>query len=87
MKEVFVYDGLETKVIDSSVPRPGPHQIVIKVEVSGSNPKDMMIEWAKYVRLPLNNGDDVAGTVHEVGEGVLDFKVRLRALPSTRSTH
>lgn len=24
---------------------------------------------------PLNQGDDIAGTVHSVGEGVLDFKV------------
>ena len=84
MKEVFVYEGLETKTVNSSIPRPGPHQVVIKVEVSGSNPKDIMMDWVKP---PLNNGDDIAGTVYETGEGVIDFKVIPRVLPESHSAY
>jgi len=40
MKEVYVTNAAETKIIDSPVPKPGSDQVLIKVVVSGSNPKD-----------------------------------------------
>ena len=77
MKEIIVHSGLRTELVDSPIPRPEPNQIVIKVEVSGSNPKDCILGW---VTPPLNNGDDIAGTVYEVGRGVIGFKVRLKSI-------
>lgn len=40
MKEAIVAAGPKVKIVDSPIPEPGPEQVVIKVVVSGSNPKD-----------------------------------------------
>jgi NADPH:quinone reductase len=40
MKEAVVQLDLSVKVQDVDIPIPGPNQVVIKVEYSGSNPKD-----------------------------------------------
>ncbi|KAI1309916.1 GroES-like protein [Xylaria venustula] len=72
MKEAVVSKGPKVEIIDSPIPKPGPEQVVIKVVVSGSNPKDWKLPvWQGTT---LNQGDDIAGIVHEVGEGVYEFK-------------
>ena len=40
MKEALIHRGPKVEIIDSPVPEPGPDQVVTKVIVSGSNPKD-----------------------------------------------
>ena len=40
MKEAIVSAGPSVKIVDSEIPEPGPEQVVVKVVVSGSNPKD-----------------------------------------------
>jgi NADPH:quinone reductase len=54
------------------MPKPNADQVLIKVVVSGSNPKD----WKRPVRgkQALNSGDDIAGIVEQVGENVTEFK-------------
>ena len=56
------------------MPKPGANQVVIKVVVTGTNPKDWKVpEW-----MPdkiVNQGDDIAGEVHAVGGNVTEFKV------------
>ena len=75
MKEATIAKGPVVTIIDSPIPKPGPGQVVTKVVVSGSNPKDWKVpEWMPDAA-PLNQGDDIAGTVHAVGEGVTEFKV------------
>lgn len=76
MYEAIVNAGPAVQLKQSPIPSPKANQIVIKVVVSGSNPKD----W----KLPdllgsegINQGDDIAGTVHEIGANVTEFKVRL----------
>jgi NADPH:quinone reductase len=74
MKEAVVAIGPKVHIKDSPIPEPEPGQVVIKVAFSGSNPKDWKVpEWMKDVP-PLNQGDDIAGTVHSVGQGVTEFK-------------
>jgi NADPH:quinone reductase-like Zn-dependent oxidoreductase len=73
MKEAIIHSGPKVEIIDSPIPTPKPGQVVTKVAVSGSNPKD----WKVPMWLPdkvVNQGDDIAGTVHSVGEGVTEFK-------------
>lgn len=43
MKEVQISKGLKTVIKDVPIPEPGPEQVVIKVIVSGSNPKDWYV--------------------------------------------
>lgn len=41
MKEAIVQpEGLKVEIVDSPIPKPDPTQVLIKVIVSGSNPKD-----------------------------------------------
>ncbi|MCJ1444628.1 MAG: hypothetical protein MMC23_005130 [Stictis urceolatum] len=72
MKEAIVRKNIVVDIIDSPVPTPNNDQVVIKVVISGSNPKDWKtVEWSGK---ELNNGDDIAGTVHSVGSNVTEFK-------------
>ena len=72
MKEAIIHRGPKVEIIDSPIPTPEPDQVVTKVVVSGSNPKD----WKRpeYTGKSLNQGDDIAGVVHTVGSNVVEFK-------------
>lgn len=84
--------GVNVDLISSPVPAPSTHQILIKVVVSGSNPKDWKCpEWAQGFDGPedsmmgrakkgINQGDDIAGIVEKVGDDVLGFKVLFMSL-------
>ncbi|KAI3390538.1 hypothetical protein diail_9268 [Diaporthe ilicicola] len=73
MKEAIVDIGPAVKIIESPIPKPNDDQVVIKVAVSGSNPKDWKVpEWTPGKA--INQGDDIAGTVHEVGANVTEFR-------------
>ena len=60
------------RIEDVPVPKPNADQVLIKVVVSGSNPKD----WKApiYMNDQNHQGDDLAGIVHEVGSNVTEFK-------------
>ncbi len=72
MKEAIVLAGPRVNIVDSPIPTPGPDQVLTKVVVSGSNPKD----WKRpeSTGKDLNTGDDIAGVVHSVGSNVVEFK-------------
>jgi len=40
MKEATVAQDLKVTIRDAPIPSPGPNEVIIKVVVSGSNPKD-----------------------------------------------
>ena len=71
MKEAIVSAGPKVQIVDSPIPVPGPDQVVTKVVVSGSNPKDWKRPQSSDVS--LNTGDDIAGVVHSVGSNVVEF--------------
>ncbi|KAI9793325.1 MAG: hypothetical protein M1833_000770 [Piccolia ochrophora] len=72
MREAIVHPDLHVELIESPIPKPAEDQVVVKVFVSGSNPKDWKIPSLRNIA--LNSGDDIAGIVHEVGEDVTEFK-------------
>ncbi|KAK3367588.1 alcohol dehydrogenase-like protein [Podospora didyma] len=73
MKEALVTKGPKVQIVDSPVPEPNDDQVLIRVVVSGSNPKDWkMAEW--FREKPSNEGDDIAGIVERVGSRVFEFK-------------
>jgi NADPH:quinone reductase-like Zn-dependent oxidoreductase len=43
MKEAYVNPDLSVEIKDVAMPEPGPGQVLIKVVVSGSNPKDWYV--------------------------------------------
>ncbi|TKA38829.1 hypothetical protein B0A49_13964 [Cryomyces minteri] len=74
MKEAVIHAGPKVEIRDSPIPKPKPGQVIIKVIVSGSNPKDWKIpEWMPDAPA-LNQGDDIAGTIYAVGDGVTEFR-------------
>jgi NADPH2:quinone reductase len=72
MKEVIVYEGPRTEIVETAIPEPAADQVSIKVEVAGCNPKDWKTWW---VPTPINQGNDIAGIIHSLGQNVVGFKV------------
>ncbi|KAJ5110481.1 hypothetical protein N7532_001016 [Penicillium argentinense] len=74
MKEAVVDKSISVAIRHVETPVPKPGQVLIKVVVSGTNPKD----WKLPTWIPeasgTNPGDDIAGYVEAVGEGVSSFK-------------
>lgn len=72
MKEASILSGPRVEMVRSHRPAPDPDQVLTKVVVAGSNPKD----WKRPERLnnPTNQGDDFSGIVHTVGSAITDLK-------------
>jgi len=94
MKQVIALPSSEVqcRLENGPIPEPGNKQVLIKVVVSGSNPKDWKVPAfaAKYTgplddgswqselkKGVINQGDDIAGVVEKVGKDVYAFKASL----------
>lgn len=74
MLHATVAGGPKVTVSKTEIPElPSEHHLLIKVIVSGCNPKD----WKSpaIMKNDLNQGDDIAGIVAAVGSQVTNFKV------------
>lgn len=65
-------------VADVPVPRPGPGQLQVRIAAASINPADVVLPSGAYrdttpLEFPHVPGNDFAGTVTEVGEGVTAF--------------
>ncbi|MBE3045438.1 zinc-binding alcohol dehydrogenase family protein [Candidatus Bathyarchaeota archaeon] len=78
MKEAIVWsrpnDKVEVDIHDVPVPAPGPSQVLIKVVVTGMNPKDWKVPVWFEAANGKNSGDDIAGVVSKVGDEVTHFR-------------
>lgn len=72
MKEALVQTDLSVKIHDVPIPKPGPGEVLIKITYAGCNPKDW--KYPVYHGGIPNSGDDMAGRIAEVGEGVVEFR-------------
>jgi NADPH:quinone reductase-like Zn-dependent oxidoreductase len=79
MKSAHVYTrgarDIEVRLNDIPIPVPLADQVLIKVVVAGTNPKDWKYLVQFNGRQGENTGDDVAGYVEGVGSNVTEFKV------------
>ncbi|RDL35318.1 SGNH hydrolase [Venustampulla echinocandica] len=67
--------GLKIHLYDVPIPIPAPDQVLIKVTVSGSNPKDWKLLSVYPDHNGFNSGDDIASIVQSVGsEANSEFK-------------
>ncbi|KAJ8122682.1 hypothetical protein ONZ43_g1180 [Nemania bipapillata] len=72
-KQVIVQPSLESfDIIDTPIPIPKAKEVIIRVAVAGSNPKDW--KYPLWKNWPHNSGDDIAGIVYSVGKDVYEFK-------------
>lgn len=72
MKEAIVHPDTSVTVQDAAVPTPGRDEVLVRVAVFGTNPKDWKVPL--WMSVDQNSGDDVAGTVEAVGDDVYEFK-------------
>ncbi|MCQ9334486.1 NADP-dependent oxidoreductase [Corynebacterium phoceense] len=82
MSKVYVfteYGGPENQELtDREVPQPGPGELGVRVHAAGVNPLDWKLRSGAAGRsrtLPAALGEEAAGTVTAVGEGVEGFTV------------
>ncbi|CAG8074422.1 unnamed protein product [Penicillium salamii] len=73
MKEAVVDKNVTVHIRDVEIPTPKPGQVLIRVVVSGTNPKDWKLPKWQQDNV-MNQGDDIAGYVAEVGEDVQKFR-------------
>jgi NADPH:quinone reductase len=73
MKSAIISPGPKVNIEDAPVPKPGPGEVLVKVEYCGSNPKDWKIFSLFPDVTPSNQCNDIAGFVEDVGEGVTEF--------------
>lgn len=67
-----MFTGATVEIFDIDIPKPAANQVLIKVAVSGINPKDWKFPETK--NMVANSGDDIAGIVESVGEDVTEFR-------------
>lgn len=74
MKEAFVNgEDLTVTVRDTEIPVPAANEVLIKVVISGTNPKDWKMPQDNPGAPARNQGDDLAGYVEALGEAVVGF--------------
>ena len=75
---VHKFGGPEVLQLDDVPdPKPGPGQVVVRIRAAGVNPVDTYIRSGNYAMLPTPPyvpGNDCAGVIEAVGEGVTRFK-------------
>ncbi len=62
------------QLVDVPIPQPGPNQVMVKIAAIGVNFIDVYFRTGLYKsELPITLGNEAAGTVEAVGEGVTGF--------------
>jgi len=74
---VHTFGGSEVLQLDDVPdPTPGPGQVVVRVRAAGVNPVDTYVRSGNYAMLPTLPyipGNDCAGVIETVGEGVTRY--------------
>ncbi|KAF4948718.1 hypothetical protein FSARC_13654 [Fusarium sarcochroum] len=87
MEEAYVSPELQVEVHRAAIPSPKQNEVLIKVAFAGMNPKDWKVPI--FAQQAMNSGDDLAGVVEAVGQGVFEFKPgdRVAAMHAIASPH
>lgn len=65
------------QLIEIAEPHPGPGEVLVRIAAAGVNPVETYIRAGNYPRkpaLPFTPGNDGAGVIEELGEGVIAFR-------------
>ena len=91
MKAIRVHEFGDPEVLkleDVPDPSPGPGQVVVRVRAIGVNPVETYIRAGRYGprEFPFTPGSDCAGTIHEIGPGVKQWKIGDRVYTASTIT-
>ncbi len=78
MKAAVLYGKENVRVEEVEVPRPGPGEVLVKIEVALTCGTDLKV-WrqgfhARMIQPPAVFGHELAGVVAELGDGVIGFR-------------
>ena len=68
--------GVEFILGQNEIPEPGPGEVLVKLEASALNPLDVVIQGSGFFEIkeyPVVLGEEGAGVVEKVGEGVTNL--------------
>lgn len=91
VRQQTIGDPLEFELIERDEPHPGPGEIRVRVHAAGLNPVDSLVATVPQVAemfgvsAPTGFGNDFAGVVDEVGEGVTGVAVGDRVFGGARA--
>ena len=80
------------QIVELAQPQPGPGQVLVRIHAAGVNPVETYIRSGNYARkpaLPFTPGNDGAGLIAAVGDGVEDWRPddRVYVAGSTTGTY
>ena len=76
--QVSHYDVKSLALVEAPIPKPGPHQILVKLGTVSLNYRDKLAldgEFGRNHELPIVPASDGSGTMAAVGDSVQRFKV------------
>jgi len=73
MRVAMYYNNRDVRLEEMAVPKIAPGELLVRIRASGICGSDLM-EWYRIKKAPLVLGNEIAGEVVEVGEGVKDFQ-------------
>ena len=73
MKVAKWYNNKDIRIEEVPTPRPGPHEMLVKVMSCGICGSDI-VEWYRLPRAPLVQGHEIGAEVVEVGDSLDKFK-------------
>jgi len=73
MKAAVYYANDDVRIEDRDRPAIGPGEVLVRIHASGVCGSDVM-EWYRRAKAPLVLGHEIAGTVEEVGDGVIEYE-------------
>ncbi len=74
MRVAVYHSNSDVRIEERPVPKIGPGEALVRVEVSGICGSDVM-EWYRRSRAPTILGHEIAGRIAEVGEGAAACKI------------
>ncbi len=81
MRVAMYYNNIDIRVEEMPLPGIGSGELLVKIEASGICGSDVM-EWYRIHKAPLVLGHEIAGTIVEIGEGVVGYRVGERVSAS-----
>lgn len=73
MKIALYYSNNDIKIKETTIPKIGTDDLLVRIEASGICGSDVM-EWYRAGKVPLVLGHEIAGKITETGDNIKKYK-------------